>query len=158
MLSCCGSICAQSPFDLSYISDKPKVVVVRYDGSVGSVADTDTVKLRPFKFLSIGELKKMSATANGCVYTLFTYVGGQYVLVKSVTGGGQPMQLKSWKSSSKSKVEECFSSENIVNYKKKRQIYVMNYGDAEIFIVNIKPGKVDLFKYLGSTLEFLSTK
>lgn len=144
---------AQSPFELNYISNETNIIDIKYNGNLGSVADSELVKLSPFKFLSIGKLKEMSALANGCVCVIFAYKNRQYIIVESKSESFDLSNSNKWIPIGEDDQNNYCPCQNFSTMRN-RQSFIIHLENARISIINIKANKVKLFKFVGSTFEF----
>ncbi|MEM9884719.1 MAG: hypothetical protein AAF849_02435 [Bacteroidota bacterium] len=145
------SLQAQSPFKINYLSSKHEVVVVTYDGSLSSVADSDTTRLQPFRFLSIGRLKKATAISQGTIYTVFTYSSNQIIVIESID---ENTTISDWKPVNNAKLTSYYSVIELPLKGRNRVSYSVELDNCKIHILNIKKGEIELFKWMATNVEF----
>ena len=142
----------QSPFEFLVLSLNNKVMEIKYDGRLNSVADSDTTVLRPFKFVSIGGVKKSFVVADGSVYTKFLFGSKQIVIVES--SRKSIGKSTNWKAVIQGEIERFHLNISLKGIDKKRASYCMQLEDCKIYLINIKREEVELFKWMLNTLEF----
>lgn len=142
----------QSPFEIEVLSKKYKLMEVRYDGSLGSVAGSDTTTLKSFKFSSIGTLKEASAIASGSIYSVFSYPKNQkIVIVSSDWNCCNPLDWKPIENTEFSSLNFILSSP--LEDSSRNSIYI-ELENCKVYLLNIKDEEIALFKWMVSTIEF----
>ncbi|MBC6993156.1 hypothetical protein QWY85_10700 [Neolewinella lacunae] len=144
---------AQSFLDIEVLSSEHKVTIITYDGALGSVADSDTTKLRPFKFLSVGNLKRMSALAQGSVYVILAFKHNQFIVVESADM--KASLSGEWHQVRDIRALPYFSALGKLKKGRSRSSFVKVLGDCKVYILNVRKAEVPLFKWMTTTIDFL---
>lgn len=152
LFSVFGSLCAQSSFDFKVLSSEYRVINVYYNGRLGAVAGTDTTRLDPFNFISVGKLKQSSAISNGYVYAMLTYRDKQLVVIESAYGAC--CEPSDW--APVGNVDSLPFSSILGKHidSGDRRSFFKELDQCRIYLLNIREDNVSLFQWMMTTLKF----
>lgn len=150
----CNYLTGQSPFNFEEISKEKDVVQIEYDGKLSFLADSEVVRLKPYKFISIGNLRTASAISNGSIYNKLIYNKKQTVIIKSVSNNFTP-KIKQWTPIEADSVLPFDLDVKLANKSKKRRSFFIQLEECEIYLINIKEEEIELFKWMLNSIKFI---
>lgn len=128
-----------SSFQYAQIDKKRDIGKLSYNGSLISIADTDTATIDGFSYLSIGRIKQIGAISNGCIYIMVEYTKGQLILFVSLPPSEtRPLdQQENWISSDLEEINSCLAEEDQISLRDNRNTLYKTAGYMTIFLVNV---------------------